>query len=328
MLDIRGFTAATTNLLNRRVSTFVSRFCGAVQRGFEERIPARLREAGLAEINQFTGDGFLLFLHKDENGTTGIDFDDYEPHVIDFFFHVKSEYNKLKTGDGYEAFRSTGLAAGLLKGEMYYDGFLPAGFPWQDSHPTGVGADVNKAFRLCGIAHGGQVLIEEGGIKYLQDRFTYVRLNQHKLKGMSYITPVWVIKKGNRNADKTCETCMDCTNKPKCDEVYKAGSDHRGKIAFTPTCNTLATEEYKFVCSACQHQGGKCLERKYYYDAPYYIKPADALVPMRIEKECCHKCSMFEACMYVFFLAKNVREDEDARRSCCALCLKFQECHC
>jgi class 3 adenylate cyclase len=172
-LDLRGFTAFTDSAEPEEVIAVLGEFhaaMGALITEYQGTVP------------HFAGDGILIFFNDP------LPIPEPRRHAARMALAMQQRFLPLRerwSRMGYELHLGIGVAHGYATlGAVGYEG------RWDYS---AIGSVVNLAARLCGEAHGGEVLIDRRARAGLEDAFAIAERGALTLKGFAHPVPVFVL---------------------------------------------------------------------------------------------------------------------------------------
>jgi class 3 adenylate cyclase len=169
-LDLRGFTAFTETAEPEEVMGVLREYHAAMGRLI-------LKHEGTLE--RFTGDGIMVFF----NDPTPVP--DPAQRAVRMALAMQSELATLSAAwkrRGIDLAMGIGIAQGFATiGGIGFEGRIDYG---------AIGTVTNLAARLCGEAHGGEILLSQRVVAVLEDGFVVEPAGEFDLKGFHRALPV------------------------------------------------------------------------------------------------------------------------------------------
>jgi class 3 adenylate cyclase/CheY-like chemotaxis protein len=170
-LDLRGFTAFTETADPEEVMAVLGEYHAAVGR-------LVLEHEGTLE--RFAGDGIMIFFNDP------VQVADPAPRAVRMALAMQREVERLSTGwrkRGYELQMGVGIAQGFAT-------IGAIGFPGRVDYGA-IGNVTNLAARLCGEAHGGEILVSQRVCALLDDGIPVEPAGELVLKGFQRAVPAF-----------------------------------------------------------------------------------------------------------------------------------------
>jgi class 3 adenylate cyclase/CheY-like chemotaxis protein len=170
-LDLRGFTAFTETADPEEVMAVLGEYHAAVGR-------LVLEHEGTLE--RFAGDGIMIFFNDP------VQVEDPAPRAVRMALAMQREVDRLSTGwrkRGYELQMGVGIAQGFAT-------IGAIGFPGRVDYGA-IGNVTNLAARLCGEAHGGEILVSQRVCALLDDGIAVEPAGELVLKGFQRAVPAF-----------------------------------------------------------------------------------------------------------------------------------------
>jgi adenylate cyclase len=170
-LDLRGFTSFTETADPEEVMAVLGEYHAAVGR-------LVLEHEGTLE--RFAGDGIMIFFNDP------VQVEDPAPRAVRMALAMQREVERLSTGwrkRGYELQMGVGIAQGFAT-------IGAIGFPGRVDYGA-IGNVTNLAARLCGEAHGGEILVSQRVCALLDDGIPVEPAGELVLKGFQRAVPAF-----------------------------------------------------------------------------------------------------------------------------------------
>jgi class 3 adenylate cyclase len=170
-LDLRGFTAFTETADPEDVMAVLADYHAVI---------GRLVLAHEATLERFTGDGIMVFFNDP------VPVPDPAPRAVHMALEMQDEIGRL-TGDWARRGHALAMGVGIAQGFATIGGI---GFPGRIDYGA-IGTVTNLAARLCGEAHGGEILVSQRVCSALGDGFDLEPAGELVLKGFHRPVPAF-----------------------------------------------------------------------------------------------------------------------------------------
>jgi adenylate cyclase len=170
-VDLRGFTAFTETADPEEVMSVLGEYHAAI---------GRLVMAHEGTLERFSGDGLMIFFNDP------VPVADPAPRAVRMAQAMQSEVEQLSVGwrrRGYELQMGVGIAQGFAT-------IGSIGFPGRIDYGA-IGNVTNLAARLCGEAHGGEILVSQRVRALLDEQVAVEARGELVLKGFQRPVPTF-----------------------------------------------------------------------------------------------------------------------------------------
>lgn len=172
--DIRGFTEVSEGMDPAAIEQMINEHLGAM---------TDLVLAFDATLDKYVGDCVMAFCNAPVRQP------DHAVRIVTLALEMQKAHREVMRGWGERGLEPRPIGIGIATGEVMVGNFGSV----QRSEYTVIGADVNLASRLCGVAGGDQTLISQKTYDLVKDQFVTLPLPPIPLKGIAEPVPVWQV---------------------------------------------------------------------------------------------------------------------------------------
>jgi len=322
--DIRGFTKCVENNSLKKMGRFIDEYITTTNNIFNTISKEVNLKEGTIIFDKFLGDGLLFFINLDKLDNE----ESLSIILLKSIFEIKNSFNRLKDSKAYN-FPEIGLGISIEKGDILYGLF---GRPPSDSNlvcpsnwhgqVSGLGAPINRTFRILSRAGRGQLLITKDIWRdYLKDEIISTMINPIIAKGIVVPIIPYLIFRKRIDTDDRIACCDKCNQYKYCVKNYIWGNERenipgfgenifRSKNEMRCDQRTLDDKSEQLYCNGCDFVGNCSL---------------NLFRGLMGEKKgiCCDRCNGFEGCFFSFHRGKN-----GEKMACCNMCNCFKQDGC
>ncbi|MFH1648448.1 MAG: adenylate/guanylate cyclase domain-containing protein [Patescibacteria group bacterium] len=306
--DIRGFSEMAKHINTDLLREFIDEFIYTTYYTLKEFSD---QEEENIDLNCFLGDGWLIFFKEPLT-------------AIQVALTLRRKFNELRKRNEDPEIQKLGIGTAIHRGNEIIFG------PFGTDIITGVGYDVNLAFRLSDYATKGEILVTHNVYIEIRKKVISILKDPLELRGIHDLQTPWsVLRETKTNEDETC--CNFCYEYPYCTWSYDLAFNSRtiveGSNQGVKSANILLCADRKaegpikkrefpdanlIFCGCCEYVEG-CL--KNIGRAKIEVESNKTIIK---ERECCYYCDRFYQCSFNWHIGKN-----NTRRYCCEICEFF-----
>ncbi|HVN56281.1 MAG TPA: adenylate/guanylate cyclase domain-containing protein [Anaerolineaceae bacterium] len=172
--DIRGFTAASEHLDPNRLEIMIDQHLDAMAR-------VVLKNEGT--LDKFLGDGVMAFFNAPVRQP------DHPLRAVQTALEMQQAQKTVIQAWQENGLQPLPIGIGIATGEAMVGNFGSTAH----AEYSAIGSQINLASRLCHVAGGGQILIDEGTYRAVSAQVRTQSLPPMELKGFSQPVPVWEV---------------------------------------------------------------------------------------------------------------------------------------